>query len=150
MPCLEPARQSVAAEDCDIHMEFGEIMLPWYEDWSYLLNIFSGVMKRYFTSVGLWNATTATIRQAKILLLSLEIRRICPNDIMNGERYLTMLQGEIWPVISAWEDVEDLLLCKMAPLHTFLLSFVNFWMPTSLGDGWVVAVRVGGQPGVLT
>lgn len=53
MPCLEPARQSVAAEDCDIHMEFGEIMLPWYEDWSYLLNIFSGVMKRYFTSVGL-------------------------------------------------------------------------------------------------
>ena len=28
---------------------------------------------------------------------------------MNAERYLTMLQDEIWSVISTWENIEDLI-----------------------------------------
>ena len=39
-------------------------------------------------------------------------------DTMNAERYLTMLQDEIWPVISTWENIEDLIFMQdAAPPH---------------------------------
>ena len=39
-------------------------------------------------------------------------------DTMNAERYLTILQDEIWPVISIWENIEDLIFMQDgAPPH---------------------------------
>ena len=39
-------------------------------------------------------------------------------DTMNAERSLTMLQDEIWPVISTWENIEDLIFMQDdAPPH---------------------------------
>ena len=39
-------------------------------------------------------------------------------DTMNAERYLTMLQDEIWSVISTWENIEDLIFMQDgAPPH---------------------------------
>ena len=31
------------------------------------------------------------------------------HDTMNAERYLTMLRDEVWPIISAWDNIEDLI-----------------------------------------
>ena len=40
------------------------------------------------------------------------------HDTLNVERYLTMLQDEIWPVISTWENIEDLIFMQDgAPPH---------------------------------
>ena len=40
------------------------------------------------------------------------------HDTMNAERYLTMLQDEIWSVISTWENIEDLIFMQDgAPPH---------------------------------
>ena len=39
-------------------------------------------------------------------------------DTMNAERYLIMLQDEIWSVISTWENIEDLIFMQDgAPPH---------------------------------
>ena len=39
-------------------------------------------------------------------------------DTMNAERYLTMLQDGFWPVISTWENIEDLIFMQDgAPPH---------------------------------
>ena len=39
---------------------------------------------------------------------------------------------------------------KMALFHILLLLFVNGWMPTCLGDEWVVEVRMSDPPEALT
>ena len=40
------------------------------------------------------------------------------HDTVNAESYLTMLREEIWPVISTWENIEDLIFMQDgAPPH---------------------------------
>ena len=40
------------------------------------------------------------------------------HDTMNVESYLTMLQDEIWPVISTWKNIEDFIFMQDgAPPH---------------------------------
>ena len=40
------------------------------------------------------------------------------HNIMNAERYLTMPRCEVWPIISAWDNIEDLIFMQDgAPPH---------------------------------
>ena len=37
---------------------------------------------------------------------------------MNAKRYLSMLRDEVWPIVSAWDDIEDLIFMQDgAPPH---------------------------------
>ena len=67
---------------------------------------------------------------------------------MNTERYLTMLRDKVWPIISAWDNIEDLISCKMELLHTLLLWSVREWLNAQFPGKWmaVVVVRTNGQP----
>ena len=63
---------------------------------------------------------------------------------VNAERYLTIMREEIWPVIRTWENIEDLIFMQDgAPPH-FAIIVREWLMLTSLGDGWVVVVRMSG------
>ena len=111
--------QTLSAEDCDNHMKFGEVMLAWYEDWSDLFkNILwndeavfhiGGLVNRHnchyweeedprITSEKMQNRPKVTVwcGMTSDSIVGFFILR----DTMNAERYLTMLQDEIWPVIS--------------------------------------------------
>ena len=49
------------------------------------------------------------------------------HDIMNAERYLTMLRDKVWPIISAWDNIEDLIFMQDgAPPHFAIV--VREWL----------------------
>ena len=49
------------------------------------------------------------------------------HDIMNAERYLTMLRDKVWPIISAWDNIEDLIFLQDgAPPHFAIV--VREWL----------------------
>ena len=59
-------------------------------------------------------------------------------DTVIVERYLTMLREEVCPVISTWENIEDVIFMQDgAPPH-FTIVVGDWLMPTSLGDGLVM------------
>ena len=39
-------------------------------------------------------------------------------DTMKAERYLQMLEYYVWPIVSGWENIDELVLCTMAHRHT--------------------------------
>ena len=57
-------------------------------------------------------------------------------DTMNAERYLTMLKDEIWPIISAWENIEDLIFMQdEAPPHFAIV--VREWLNAQFPGRWM-------------
>ena len=57
-------------------------------------------------------------------------------DTLNAERYLTMLQDEIWPVISTWENIEDLIFMQGGvPLHFAIV--VREWLNAHFPGRWM-------------
>ena len=56
-------------------------------------------------------------------------------DIMNAEMYLTTLREEMWPVISTWENIEDLIIMQAgAPPN---LAIVREWLNVHFPGGWI-------------
>ena len=43
------------------------------------------------------------------------------DDTMNAERYLTMLQNEIWPFISTWENIENFIFMQDGTFPHFVI-----------------------------
>ena len=57
-------------------------------------------------------------------------------DTVNAERYLTMLREEIWPVISTWMNVEDLLFMQdVAPPHFAIVA--REWLNGHIPGRWM-------------
>lgn len=147
--------QSLSAEDCDIRMEFGENMLALYEEWSDLFkNILwsdeavfhiGGFVKRH--NCHYWAGEDPFVMSAKMQNLPnvtvwcgmTSDRIVGPfilRDTMNAERYLIMLQDEIWPVISAWENVEDLIFMQDGtPPHFDVV--VREWLNAHFPGRWM-------------
>lgn len=155
--------QSLSAEDCNIHMEFGEIMLARYEDWPDLFQNILWTDEVVFHIGGFVNhhncyywagedtlVTSEKCSWPKVMVWCgmISDRTVGPlilHDTMNAERYLTMLQDEIWPVISAWESIEYLIFMQDGTPRHFALV-VHEW----LEDRWVIVVCMSGQPGIPT
>jgi len=70
--------QALSSEDDDIHMEFGEMMLAWFRDWSDLLKNILWSDKAVFHTGGFVTVITATIGREKILVLPVKKCRIDP------------------------------------------------------------------------
>ena len=57
-------------------------------------------------------------------------------DTMNAERYLTMLRNEVWPIISAWDNIEDLIFMQDgAPPHFAIV--VREWLNAQFPGKWM-------------
>ena len=58
------------------------------------------------------------------------------HDIMNAERYLTMLRDKVWPIISAWDNIEDLIFLQDgAPPHFAIV--VREWLNAQFPGKWM-------------
>uniref|UniRef100_A0A0L8I7P7 Tc1-like transposase DDE domain-containing protein n=1 Tax=Octopus bimaculoides TaxID=37653 RepID=A0A0L8I7P7_OCTBM len=59
-----------------------------------------------------------------------------PCNTINTERYLTMLQDEIWPVIGTWENIEDLIFMQDGtPPHFAII--VCEWLNAHFPGRWM-------------
>jgi hypothetical protein len=57
-------------------------------------------------------------------------------DTMNGERYLEMLQNYVWPEISQWENIEELIFMHDgAPSH--YAGIVRNWLDDNFSGRWI-------------
>jgi hypothetical protein len=55
---------------------------------------------------------------------------------MNAERYLVMLRDEVWPVVSTWENIDDLIFMQDgAPPHFALV--VRAWLDAQFPGRWM-------------
>jgi len=138
--------QELTSEDCDGRMKYGELMLGCYDYWPKLFeNILwrdeavfhiGGFVNRhnchYWAAhdsevtvekmqnrlkVTVWCGVTATRVIGPYLL----------RDTMNAERYLQMLEDYVWPIVSGWENIDELVFMDDgAPPH-FALS-VRAWL----------------------
>ena len=57
-------------------------------------------------------------------------------DTINAKRYLTMLQDEIWSVISTWENIEDLIFMQDGPPPHFAIV-VREWLNAHFPGRWM-------------
>ena len=58
------------------------------------------------------------------------------HDNVNAERYLTMLREEIWPVISTWENSEDLIFMQDDASPHFAIV-VHEWLNAHFPGRWM-------------
>ena len=57
-------------------------------------------------------------------------------DTMNAERYLAMLQNDVWPVVSTWPNLNDLVFMQDgAPPH--YATVVRNWLDRSFDQQWL-------------
>ena len=49
------------------------------------------------------------------------------HDTMNAEWYLTMLIDEVWPIISAWDNIKDLIFIQDGALTHFAIV-IREWL----------------------
>ena len=106
--------QTLYAEVCDICVEFGEVMLAWYKDWSDLNRNILLSDKAVFLIGGSVNRHNYHYWAGEDLHITLEKMQHRPKvmvwcgmtsdrivglfillDIVNTERYLTMLRGNL-------------------------------------------------------
>ena len=147
--------QVLSAEDCNIRMEFSEIMLAWYEDWPGLFqNILwsdeavfhiGGFVNRH--NCHYWAEEDPRIISEKFqnrpkitVWCGMTSDRIVGpfifRNTMNAERYLTMLQDEIWPVVNTWANIEDLIFMQDgAPPHFAIV--VREWLNEHFPGRWL-------------
>ena len=71
------------------------------------------------------------------------------HDTINAERYLTMLRKEVWPIISAWDNIEDLIFMQDgAPPHFAIV--VREWLNAQFPGKWMGRRDSHKWPEVLT
>jgi len=122
-------------------MEYGELMLGWHEDWAKLFeNILwsdeavfhiGGFVSRH--NCHYWAARDPEVMvekmqnrpQVTVWCRMTATRVIGPyllRDTMNAERYRQILEYYAWPIVSGWENVDELIFMHDgAPPH-FALS----------------------------
>ena len=144
-----------STEDCDIRMEFGEMMLAWLRDWPDLLKNILWSDEAVFHIGGFVNRHNCHYWAEEDPRVTSEKNQNRPkitvwcgmtsdsivgpfilHDTMNAERYLTMLKDEVWPIISAWNNIEDLIFMQDgAPPH-FAIVFRE-WLNVQFPGRWM-------------
>ncbi|CAF4646489.1 unnamed protein product [Rotaria sp. Silwood1] len=136
-------------------MEFSEIMLSWKDDWPELFDNILWSDEAVFHVGGFVNRHNChywankdpgmTIErmqsQPKILVwcgfTSTEfIGPYLLRDTMNGERYLEMLESFVWPTISQWNNIDELIFMHDgAPAH--YTRTVRNWLDNHFPSKWI-------------
>jgi len=136
-------------------MEYGELMLGWHEDWPKLFeNILwsdeavfhiGGFVNRHNSHY--WAAHDPEVTVEKMqnrpkltvwcgMTATKVIGPYLLRDTMNAERYLQMLEDYVWPMISGWENIDELVFMHDgAPPH-FALG-VRAWLDQKFPGRWL-------------
>jgi len=147
--------QELTPEDCDRRMEYGELMLSWHEDWPKLFENILWSVEAVFNVGGFVNRHNCHYWAAHDPEVTVEkmqnrpkvtvwcgmtaTRVIVPyllRDTMNAERYLQMLEDYVWPILSGWVNIDELVFMHDgAPPH-FALS-VRAWLDQKFPGRWL-------------
>ena len=57
-------------------------------------------------------------------------------DTMNAERYLQMLEDYLWPIISGWENIDELVFMHDGASPHFYWEYVPGWISSFRDVGW--------------
>jgi len=147
--------QELTPADCDRRMEYVELMLGWHEDWPKLFeNILwsdeavfhvSGFVSRH--NCHYWAAHDPEVTVEKMqnrpkvtmwcrMMATRVIGPYLLRDTMNAERYLQMLQDYVWPVVSGWENINELVFMHDgAPPHSALSECA--WLDQKFPGCWL-------------
>lgn len=147
--------QSLSDEDCDMRMEFGEIMLAWHEEWPHLFRNILWSDEAVFHVGGFVNRHNCHYWAGEDPMMTVEKQQNRPNvtvwcgitsdqvvgpfllrNTMNAERYLDMLRDRVWPVVSTWENIDELIFMQDgAPPHFALV--VREWLDARFPGRWL-------------
>lgn len=147
--------QELSLEDCDRRMEYGEIMLSWHSDWPDVFrNIIwsdeavfhvGGFVNRH--NCHYWAETNPgmTIEKSQgrpklTVWCGMTADRIIGpfilRDTMNSDRYHQMLNEYVWPQISQWDNVADIIFQQDgAPPHFAII--VRDWLDEHFPGRWL-------------
>lgn len=147
--------QEITPEDCDRRMEYGEIMLGWHGDWPELFDnivwsdeaIFhvGGFVNRHnchywaefdpkVTAEKMQNRSKVTVWCG--MTSSQVIGPFLFRETMNGERYLNMLENRVWPALSTFDNIENMVFMQDgAPPH--FASNVRQWLDNRFPGRWL-------------
>jgi hypothetical protein len=58
------------------------------------------------------------------------------HDTMNSEHYLQMLQDYVWPTVSGWENIDDLIFIQDGALPHFA-NAIRAWLDEKFPEHWL-------------
>lgn len=149
--------QQLFLEDCDIRMEFSEVMLAWKEESPNLFNNILWSDEAVFHVGGFVNRHNCHWWSAEKPGTSFCIERMQTRPkltvwcgftanrfigpfilhaTMNSERYLNMLQTVVWPEVSAWDEVDDIIFMQDGATPHYA-NTVRDWLNTRFTDKWI-------------
>ncbi|KAG8323476.1 hypothetical protein J6590_006493 [Homalodisca vitripennis] len=96
---------------------FGELMLGWHEDWPQLFGNILWSDEARFHIGGIVNRHNCHYCEPRITAIKF-IGPYLLCDTMNADRYPQMLREYVWPTISQWENINELIFMQDgAPPH---------------------------------
>ena len=124
-------------DDCDRRMDYGDSMLGWHEDWPKLFEnilwsdetVFHIGAFVYRHNCHYWAAHDPEVMVEKMqnrpkvtvwcgMTATRVIGPYLLRGTMNAERYLQMLEDYVWPIVSGWENIDELVFMHDdAPSH---------------------------------
>jgi len=124
-------------DDCDRRMDYGDSMLGWHEDWPKLFEnilwsdetVFHIGAFVYRHNCHYWAAHDPKVTVEKMqnrpkvtvwcgMTATRVIGPYLLRGTMNAERYLQMLEDYVWPIVSGWENIDELVFMHDdAPSH---------------------------------
>jgi hypothetical protein len=151
--------RELTPEDCDRRMEYGKLMLGWHKDFPQLLEnilwsdeaIFhvGGFVNRH--SYHYWAAQDPNMMAEKMqnrlkvtvwygMTATSVIGPYLLRDTMNSQCYLQMLQDYVWPTVSRWENIDDLIFMQDGgPPH--FSNAVRAWLGEKFPGHWLGQCR---------
>lgn len=147
--------QALSAEDCDRRLEYGEMMIEWQIRWPELYHniVWSdeanfhvgGFVNRH--NCHYWGAEDPKIIAEKVhtrqkvtvwcgMTSTKIVGPVIMKDTMNAERYLNMLRDQVFPEISSWDNIDDLIFMQDGAAPHFALV-VRDWLDTTFPERWL-------------
>ena len=146
--------QALSDDDCQQRMEFGDIMLSWHSEWNELFENILWTDEAVFHVGGFvnrhnchyWakedpNVTSEKLQTRPRLLVwcGMTSDKIVGPFIlrctMNSERYLNMLENDVWPALTTVDRRTLIFMQDGAPAHYALV--VREWLDSHFPGKWI-------------
>jgi hypothetical protein len=135
-------------------MEYGNLMLGWHKDFPQLFESILWSDKALFCVSSSINRHNCHYWLAQDPSMMVEMMQNCPKvtvwcgmmatsvtgpyllrDTMNSKHYLQMLQDYVWPMVSGWENIDDLIFMQDGAPHHFA-NAIHAWVDEKFPGCW--------------
>ena len=147
--------QALSDEDCDRRLEYGEMMTEWLIRCPELCKKIVWTDEAIFHVGGFvnrhnchyWAAEDPRIIAEKVhsrpkltvwcgMTSSKVVGPVILRDTMNAERYLNMLRDQVYPILSSWDNIDDLIFMQDGAAPHFALA-VRDWLDSTFPGRWL-------------